>query len=181
MGKEANLLGQAVTAIKNKQRARGRALLRETLRLDSENVTAWALMSVVAGSESEQRECLANVLALDPDNKYARRAVRKLKAGQKVMPPLFPDKIQSPAFPVYNSLRTQELASIVLNGYNISGTDFLGRVGKMHSFKIIAGELRLQWRNQDILSFQDEHGRITYIRVAALPVEKDGFGLLEIL
>ncbi|MFQ5436023.1 MAG: hypothetical protein ACE5FD_14205 [Anaerolineae bacterium] len=181
MGKEAELLGQAVAAIKNKQRARGRALLRELLRLYPENATGWALMSVVASSDSEQKECLANVLVLDPDNKYARRAVRKLKAGQKVMPPLFPEKIQSPVYPVFNSLKNQELASIVLNGYNISDTDFLGRTGKMHSFKIVGGELRQQWRNQDVLSFQDEHGRFTYIRVAALPVEKDGFGLLEIL
>lgn len=181
MDKEAGLLGQAVAAIKNKQRARGRALLRELLRLYPENVTAWALMSVVAGSESEQKECLANVLALDPENKYARRAVRKLKAGERPVPMLFTEKIQSPVYPVFDSLRTQELASIVLNGYNISGSDFLGHAGDMHSFKIVDGELRLQWRNQEILSFQDEHGRFTYIRVAALPVEKDGFGLLEIL
>ncbi len=75
----------------------------------------------------------------------------------------------------------QNVAKVVLNGYNIQGDGPLGPMGDMRSFKIITGELHGFWQNQVVLNLHNENGSESSIRVAAIPVEDDGYGLIEFL
>lgn len=82
---------------------------------------------------------------------------------------------------VYNQQQTQVVAKVVLNGYNIHGEGPLGKQGAMRSFAIVGGDLWDHWSSQTQLLLQDENGRSAGIRIAALPVEADGYGLIEFL
>ena len=76
----------------------------------------------------------------------------------------------------------QELvATVMLNGYNITGEGPLGQQGVIRSFKVVQGDLFDPWDAQETLRLKDQAGREADIRVAALPVDEDSFGLLEFL
>ena len=51
----------------------------------------------------------------------------------------------------------------------------------MRSFTIVSGDLWEQWDVQMPLQLQDDTGKSSNIRIAALPVEDDGYGLIEFL
>ena len=82
---------------------------------------------------------------------------------------------------VYSKASKKPIAQIVLNGYNISATESLGQQGAMRSFSVDDGDLWDHWSRQDTLLLHDEKGRETPIKIAALPAEEDGFGLIEFL
>ncbi|MCA9997079.1 MAG: hypothetical protein KDE56_15080 [Anaerolineales bacterium] len=82
---------------------------------------------------------------------------------------------------VYSPQQTNAVANIVLNGYNIRGEGPLGKQGSMRSFTIVSGDLWDQWSDQITLRLQDTTGKSSNIRIAALPVEDDGYGLIEFL
>ena len=73
------------------------------------------------------------------------------------------------------------VATVILNGYNIEAGGPLGQHGMMRSFSIQSGNLFDQWSLQQILHLRDPQGREAQIRIAALPVEDDGYGLIEFL
>ncbi len=75
--------------------------------------------------------------------------------------------------------RRQPLATIVLNGYNISGSGPLGLNGQMRSFKMVTGNLRQAWAYGQVLSIQDRSGREKTIRIVALPADEHSAGLVE--
>jgi len=75
----------------------------------------------------------------------------------------------------------KQIAKVVLNGYNIDSDGGLGQRGMMRSFTITSGDLWDQWSLQQILNLRDEAGREAQIRIAALPVEQDSYGLIEFL
>lgn len=85
------------------------------------------------------------------------------------------------AIPVFIQDKKRPVASIVLNGYNIAAGGPLGRSGAMRSFKIIKGDLWDSWQSQTPLSLQPKNGEQAIIKIAALPVETDGSGLVEFL
>lgn len=72
------------------------------------------------------------------------------------------------------------VAQVVLNGYTIKKGGPLGRHGAMSSFKIVEGDLYEQWDEQQALTLRSPAG-LAQVRVMALPVEDDSFGLLEFL
>lgn len=82
---------------------------------------------------------------------------------------------------VYSPQQANIVASVVLNGYNICGEGPLGKQGSMRSFTIVSGDLWEQWDVQMALQLQDDTGKSSNIRIAALPVEDDGYGLIEFL
>lgn len=73
------------------------------------------------------------------------------------------------------------VANIVLNGYNIEEGGPLGRHGAMRSFKIVAGDLWDPWYAQNTVTLRTGVGQESKIRIAALPVEDEGFGLIEFI
>ena len=77
--------------------------------------------------------------------------------------------------------RKKPLATIVLNGYNIAGGGPLGMSGKMRSFKLVKGDLVTPWEYGHVLSIQDDTGRETAVRIAALPADEDSAGLVEFI
>lgn len=88
---------------------------------------------------------------------------------------------QTNTISVYTSQAKKPIASIVLNGYNIAAGGPLGRTGAMRSFKVISGDLWDSWNRQETLSLQSDNGEQATIKIAALPVEIDGAGLVEFL
>jgi hypothetical protein len=71
------------------------------------------------------------------------------------------------------------LAKVVLNGYSIEQTKSLGRHGAMCSFKIIEGDLWDEWHTQAQLVLRTQAGDEALIKITALPVEADSYGLIE--
>lgn len=82
---------------------------------------------------------------------------------------------------VYSKTNKKPIAQIVLNGYNISAEKSLGQQGAMRSFSVDDGDLWDHWSRQEALILHDKNGRKAPIKIAALPAEEDGFGLIEFL
>ena len=80
---------------------------------------------------------------------------------------------------VYDDRQKKIVATVILNGYNIEAGGPLGQLGMMRSFSIQSGDLADQGSIQQILQLRDPQGWEAPIRVAALPVEEDGYGLIE--
>ncbi|MCA9959703.1 MAG: hypothetical protein KC443_11750 [Anaerolineales bacterium] len=73
------------------------------------------------------------------------------------------------------------VANIVLNGYNIEQGGPIGRHGAMRSFIILDGDLWDEWSSQKMLTIRSGNGNESNIRVAALPVDDESYGLIEFL
>ncbi|MEM7117595.1 MAG: hypothetical protein AAF614_34505 [Chloroflexota bacterium] len=80
---------------------------------------------------------------------------------------------------VFDTEKANVVANVVLNGYNIHNSGPLGKQGAMRSFAVLKGDLWDSWNQQQILVLKDENGKEASIRIAALPVESDGYGLIE--
>jgi hypothetical protein len=73
------LRNEGITAIKSGQRVKGRALLREVIRQSPNDIAAWLWLSGVVETDSERRECLERVLAVDPQNPHAKKGLQALE------------------------------------------------------------------------------------------------------
>lgn len=73
----------------------------------------------------------------------------------------------------------KHVAHVVLNGYNIEQEDANSLFGAMRSFKIIEGDLTEAWSTRRPLLIRSQHGQDTKVRIAALPVDEDSYGLIE--
>lgn len=73
------------------------------------------------------------------------------------------------------------LACIALNGYDIGAGGLFPTSGAMRSFVLLKGDLWDQWNAVEAVTLTHETGQHVPVRVAALPVEEDGYGLLEFL
>lgn len=82
---------------------------------------------------------------------------------------------------VFKAEDNEQLAMIMLNGYNIAAGGPLGKTGAMRSFKILRGDLWDEWNIRSDLVLKVEDGREATARVAAHPAEDDSFGLIEFL
>ncbi len=82
---------------------------------------------------------------------------------------------------IYSPQAATLVARVVLNGYNIHGDGPLGKQGSLRSFALVSGDLWEQWSEQQTLQLQNHQGPSLNIRIAALPVEDDGYGLIEFL
>jgi predicted secreted Zn-dependent protease len=73
-------LARAIELAKAGQKAQARNVLIYILNQDSRNITAWKWFASVAQSETEARQALANILRLNPNDVWARRALGTLDA-----------------------------------------------------------------------------------------------------
>lgn len=74
------LLREAMAAARADDRSRTRELLRQVVRLDSENETAWQWLAGVAESNLEATTCLEKVVALNPGHDRAKSALKVVRA-----------------------------------------------------------------------------------------------------
>lgn len=79
---------------------------------------------------------------------------------------------------VYDAQGNKKVAEIILNGYSIEKGNSL-RGGAMQSFQLVTGDLWRHWELQAPLLLRTGTGQEVPIKVAALPVEQAGTGLLE--
>jgi hypothetical protein len=82
---------------------------------------------------------------------------------------------------VYHQPKKAAIAQVILNGYNIDRDGSLGSLGAMRSFRIVAGDLWQAWSGQTAVILSDESGQETVVKIAALPTDKESFGLIEFL
>ena len=82
----ARLIEQGVTTARAGDRAQARQLLQEAARLAPDNEWVWLWMSATVEGIEAQRECLHQVLQINPNNGLARNGLRflnQLRAGQE--------------------------------------------------------------------------------------------------
>jgi hypothetical protein len=80
---------------------------------------------------------------------------------------------------IYQAPQKKEIAQVILNGYNIEQEQSFGSLGAMRSFKIVRGDLWEQWNAQTAVTLAHDSGQETLVKIAALPVDSDSFGLIE--
>lgn len=85
------------------------------------------------------------------------------------------------ALDLYDNQNNTLIARISLNGYNIQSGGLFPSSGAMRSFALLAGDLWEQWNAVETITLKSETGEQVRVRIAALPVEEDGYGLLEFL
>lgn len=85
------------------------------------------------------------------------------------------------ALDVYNTPNNMRVARIALNGYDIHAGGLFPTSGAMRSFVLLDGDLWDQWNAVESLILKNEAGNQVTIRIAALPVEDEGYGLIEFL
>jgi hypothetical protein len=81
------MLREGVNAFKAGRRDEARALLLRAVELDQYNEEAWLWLSGVLESLDDQRTCLENVLAINPNNERARQGLDYINKQLGVAPP----------------------------------------------------------------------------------------------
>ncbi len=76
-------LNDAIVAIKAGRRADGRSMLSQVLLIDPKNVNALLWMTEVADTVDEKRRCLNLIIAIDPNNIFARKGLDMLRPIQE--------------------------------------------------------------------------------------------------
>lgn len=82
---------------------------------------------------------------------------------------------------VYDHQKNEMLAQVILNGYDIKAGVTTVPHGAMRSFRIVTGDLWEQWDVQMPLLLCNAIGQEAAVKVAALPVDNESFGLIEFL
>ena len=75
----SNLLQQGIALAKAGQREEARNILMQVVELDEQNESAWLWLSGVVDSDDDKAVALENVLALNPDNEWAKRGLKILR------------------------------------------------------------------------------------------------------
>ena len=103
-------LNQAIKAIKSRDYAHAREILKLVINSDPNVVDAWLLYAHVAPNKEQARQCLERVLRLDPHNPRGLKMMQQLqsaspspplqtpaqsKHGQALQRPLVPDNVQN--------------------------------------------------------------------------------------
>lgn len=89
-------LVQAIASIKVGRHREGRAMLEQILEAEPCNILAWLWMTEVADSDEERREYLNRVLAIDPNNASAMRALDLLGSADVLPPWMTPSRRVGP-------------------------------------------------------------------------------------
>lgn len=66
------LMGRGIAAARAERKEEAEELLRQALALNPENERAWLWLSAVVDGIEAQRECLQNVIRINPSNPFAR-------------------------------------------------------------------------------------------------------------
>jgi len=72
-------LKQAITLIRSGDKAKGGQILAKILKADPQNELAWLWMSQTVTTRKQQQDCLEKVLAVNPNNNAAHKALAKIK------------------------------------------------------------------------------------------------------
>ena len=74
----SDLLQQGIALAKAGQREEARNILMRVVELDEQNESAWLWLSGVVDSDDDKAVALENVLALNPNNDWAKRGLKLL-------------------------------------------------------------------------------------------------------
>ena len=74
----SDLLQQGIALAKAGQREEARNILMQVVELDEQNESAWLWLSGVVDSDDDKAVALENVLALNPNNEWAKRGLKLL-------------------------------------------------------------------------------------------------------
>ncbi|NDJ85056.1 MAG: hypothetical protein GYB66_04140 [Chloroflexi bacterium] len=91
------MVQKAIAAYKAGKKSTARDILMQVVDLDEENEKGWLYLSLVVDSLEEQEICLDNVLALNPNNEQARKAMAVVAKKLGKEPP--PAKPKAPTPP----------------------------------------------------------------------------------
>lgn len=86
------VLERGISALKAGHKTEARGLLAQVIQQDPENAQAWLYLAAAVDTTAQRRTCLERVLALDPHNAVAQRALARLAAqaetqkGQELNP-----------------------------------------------------------------------------------------------
>src|SRR5690349_2447217 len=76
------LFRQGVTAIREeKDLAKGRDLITQSLRLDPDNDVAWVWLSRTVSDKKKQQQCLERALQINPDNQQVKAMMERLNGA----------------------------------------------------------------------------------------------------
>ena len=92
-------LNQAVTEIKSGNREKGKNILIQILREDRNNENAWLWMSQCVDTTTDKEKCFRQVLAINPANEHAQKAL------QELAPSSFLDELN---IPVRNNVKPND-------------------------------------------------------------------------
>ncbi len=87
MADTSDLLLQGIQAARAGDNAKARKLLIQVVHVDSDNAWAWLWLSKVVDDDQKRKDCLRQVLRIEPDNQSAREAMAEL-TGQKPPAPV---------------------------------------------------------------------------------------------
>lgn len=79
------MVREGISAYRAGKKDEARTFLLKAVEIDERNEQAWLWLSAVVESVDEQRICLENVLAINPNNERARQGLQML--AQKAAPP----------------------------------------------------------------------------------------------
>jgi len=74
----SDLLQQGIASARAGQREQARNILMQVVELDEQNESAWLWLSGVVDSDDDKAVALENVLALNPNNEWAKRGLKLL-------------------------------------------------------------------------------------------------------
>ena len=74
----SDLLQQGIALARAGQREQARNILMQVVELDEQNESAWLWLSGVVDSDDDKAVALENVLALNPNNEWAKRGLKLL-------------------------------------------------------------------------------------------------------
>lgn len=80
------MVREGINAFKAGRKDEARALLLKATELDEYNEQAWLWLSGLMDSPEDQRTCLENVLAINPNNERAQQGLSYLTGGQPTTP-----------------------------------------------------------------------------------------------
>jgi hypothetical protein len=75
-------LDDAIQAIRMGDKDEGRQILEEMLEADEGNEQVWLWLCTVVDTNEDREVCLENVLALNPDNAIAQKALNDARSGR---------------------------------------------------------------------------------------------------
>ncbi len=103
------LFHQGVTAIReDKDLAKGRDLLMQSLRLNPDNEIAWMWLSRTVSDKEKQRQCLERALKINPENEQAKALMGRLTQSG-APPPSTTTPTSQPSVPVHTSSQLADI------------------------------------------------------------------------
>ncbi|HWQ46487.1 MAG TPA: tetratricopeptide repeat protein, partial [Longilinea sp.] len=113
-------LDKGIALAKAGEKAQALEYLKRAIQQEPRNPTAWLWLAGVLDDPQKQRQCLQQVLLIDPSNQAARRGLEKMDAPQTTPPPA---AVPTPAFtdPFKSTSETKPSPFVMDQGAPTSG------------------------------------------------------------